>query len=100
MKNINVITKRFFNNVIEDACQREDEELLSYRQYYDENTANVFYISDFCMEYPRDVLDWIYSNDIIDEEKAERLAELICKKVDRDSSKWLRAKSESIIFRQ
>lgn len=89
MKNINKITKKFYNDTISNAEDRYNEMLLDFRSRYNEDTANMFYISEYC-EDESDVVDWICSNKIVDDEdKQDRLAELICKKVKRDTSNWL-----------
>ena len=89
MKNINKITKKFYNDTISNAEDRYDEMLLDLRSRYNEDTANMFYISEYC-EDVSDVLDWVCVNKIFDDEdKQDRLAELICKKVKIDTSNWL-----------
>ena len=94
MKNINKITKQFFNDTILDAYYRGNEDLEQYRDLYDEETANMFFISDFCENNPNNVLDWVCSNNVVsDEGKQDRLASLICKKVDRDTNKYLETNS-------
>lgn len=94
MKNINKITKQFFKDTILDAYYRGNEDLEQYRDSYDEETANMFFISYFCENYPLDVLDWVISNKIVsDEDLQDHLADLICKKVAKDTKIWLEANS-------
>ena len=96
MYNINEITKNFFEDTIYSA---DCSEIDIFRNDYDEDTANVLYICDFCENYPEDVLNWVYANDLIEEDnKAPRLAKLICQKVDRDASRWLINKTNPINF--
>jgi hypothetical protein len=93
MKNINQITKRYFLEIIAWAESKGNLVLDDLRSRYDEDTADMFFISYFSEDVD-DVLDWVetnnfFSDDEREEEKEERLATLLCKKVARDSLKWL-----------
>lgn len=93
MKNINRITKRFYLEIIAWAEDRGNLELDDLRSRYSEDKANMFFISSFS-EDVNEVLDWVqtynfFLDDDHEEEKEERLATLLCKKVARDSLKWL-----------
>ena len=93
MKNINQITKRYFLEIIAWAEYNDNQELQDFRSRYDDDTADMFFISSFS-ENVDDVLEWIETNNFFldderEEEKEERLATLLCKKVARDSFKWL-----------
>lgn len=93
MKNINQITKRYFLEIIAWAESKGNLELDDLRSRYDEDTADMFFISSFSEDLD-DVLDWVETNNFFlddenEEEKEERLAALICKKVNRDTNKYL-----------
>ena len=97
MKNINYITKRYFLEIIAWAESKGNLELDDLRSRYDEDTADMFFISSFS-EDADEVLDWVQTNNFFlddenSEEKEERLAALICKKVGRDTNKYLNANS-------
>ena len=85
MKNINKLTKQFFNHEIKRAEEECNEVLESLNQRYDEETASMFYISGIMQETIKDWLD----KQGCEEEKVERLSCILQKKINRDAMNWL-----------
>ena len=93
MKNINKFIKKFFEEKIEKAEMTVDSNFKELFSRHDYDTAKVMYFSDFCENYPDDVLDFIDRQGVQDE-KRERLCELMLTKISNDSERWLKNKLE------
>lgn len=89
MKNINKLIKKFFDEKTEYAEMNGDSRFGEFFSRENYNTAKVLYFTEFCEEYPSDVLDWLFGQGI-DEDKAPRLCELMITKISNDSGKYLR----------
>ena len=85
MKNINKITKQFFNHEIKKAEEECNEVLESLNQRYDEETASMFYISGVMIET---IQEWLCTKGF-DDDKIDRLSTIMQKKINRDAIKWL-----------
>lgn len=93
MKNINRFIKKFFDETTEYAEINGDSDFNELFSRHDYDTARVMYFLDFCESYPNDVLDFIDRNGV-QEEKRERLCELMLTKISNDSERWLKNKLE------
>ena len=97
MKNINKLIKKFYDEKTEWAEMNGDERFEEFysRESYD--TAKMLYFSEFCQENPADVLDFIYRQGEDDDDKAERLRDLMIRKIKTGCGRYLQGLMEELL---